>query len=163
MKNSSEPKDKKNTQILQEMAQKIDQLTLALQRERADAVNIRRRAEEDKQKMANFYKASVLKDLLPFIENFDLSLQHLPEDHKESEWVKGLIATHKQLWQILSGLGFQKIESLNQQFDPRKHEAIQMDDTSQGKNEVVVEEYRSGYILGDEVIRHAVVKVGLRD
>ena len=66
------------------------------------------------------------------------------------------------MWQILNSLGVQKIETVGQEFDPNFHEAVQMDPNGQGNKEVVIEEFRSGYRLGEEVIRHAMVKVAMK-
>ena len=155
---------KNNDNLIQELKLQIDQLTEALQRERADATNVRRRAQEDKLKMANYFKASVIEVLLPFIEHFDLSIVHFPKNESKevNNWFKGLEATHKQLWKALEEIGLKKNNTLNQQFNPEYHEAISIDESTKGLKEVIIQEFRPGYILGDQVIRHAVVKVGLK-
>lgn len=149
---------------LQELEQQLAELTEALQRERADAINVRRRAEEDKLKMASFFKASVVKGLLPFIDNFDKALSHAPKqaDKTYEQWLKGLNAVNKQLWQSLENLGVKRIKTVGEDFDPKLHEAVQMDHESKGNKEVVTEEFMSGYTLEDEVIRHAMVKVAMQ-
>ena len=80
-----------------ELQNQLNDLTNALQRERADAINVRRRAEEEKIKMSSYFKASVVKDLLPFIDNFDKALTHAPKeaDKTYNEWLKGLRAVNK--------------------------------------------------------------------
>ncbi len=154
-----EPKQDSPSQ-LDSLKQQVDQLTQALQLERADAVNIRRRAEADKLQLANYFKANVIKDLLPFIDNFDLSLKHLPKDSKaQNEWIKGIESLNRQLWQILDTLGLEKIETVGQDFDPKVHEAVSVDESNNGLKEIVQEEFRSGYTLKDEIIRPAMVKV----
>jgi molecular chaperone GrpE len=153
---------KSNDPSPEELLHKLDELTQALQRERADAINVRRRADDEKLKMANYFKAQVIQELLPFIENFDLAIKHLPKSDQVRDWDKGLISVHAQLWQILDTIGVKKIKSVGTPFDPKLHEAIQMDDSTKGSKEVVIEEFRAGYVLNDEVIRHAMVKVGLK-
>ena len=124
---------------IEELERQILELTEALQRERADAVNVRRRAEEDRLKMASFFKATVIKELLPFIDNFERALNHAPKttDKAANEWHKGLDGVNKQLWQALESLGVKKIKTVNEVFDPRYHEAVQMDPGSEGTKEVV--------------------------
>lgn len=161
----SEKKTTKNPKLdAKALAAKVEELTLALQRERADAMNVRRRAEEDRVKLASFFKASVIKDLIPFIDNLDRAMQHAPklEDATYSEWLKGLEGVEKQLWTSLESIGVQKIKTIGEEFNPELHEAVQMDDSNPGKKEIITEEYTSGYILGDEVLRHAMVKVTLQ-
>ena len=147
-----------------ELKQQLGELTEALQRERADATNVRRRAEEDRIKMANYFKASVIKELLPFIDNFDRALKHAPKftDKTAEDWLKGLEGVNKQLSQALELMGVKRIETVGHPFDPKYHEAVQMDGNGEGSNEVVTEEFVSGYTIDDEVIRHAMVKVALK-
>lgn len=141
-----------------ELEQKIAELTEALQRERADAINVRRRAEEDRIKFASFYKAKVIRDLLPALDNLERALKHAPKDLAEHDYVKGVKNVAKQFEQNLANLGVEKIKTVGEEFNPSFHEAIHMEE-GDGNVEVVCEELQPGYRLGDEVIRHAVVKV----
>lgn len=169
---STQPKkDPKIIKEIEDLKQKIDDLTNALQLERADAVNVRRRAEQDKIKMSSYFKSLVIKELIPFIDNFELADKHRPktetdqksgEGSPETKWIIGIHKTYEQLWQILNKLGVKKIETVGKDFNPELHEAVQVDPNSQGSKEVVVEEFRSGYVLEDEVIRHAMVKVAMK-
>jgi molecular chaperone GrpE len=143
---------------LAELQQKIDELTEALLRERADAINVRRRAEEDRIKLAGFYKAKVLRDLLPALDNLERALNHVPKDLADHDYVKGVKNVAKQFEQNLQSLGVEKIKTVGEEFDPSLHEAIHMED-GDGNVEVVCEELQPGYRIGDEVIRHAIVKV----
>lgn len=156
-----QPKDNLEISALQNQ---VEDLTSALLRERADAMNIRRRAEEDRLKMASYFKASVVKDLLPFIDNFDRALALAPKtgDKSVNDWLQGLKTIEKQLWQSLESLGVKRIKTVNEPFDPKYHEAVQMDPSSEGTKEVITEEVMSGYIMDGEVLRHAMVKVAMK-
>jgi molecular chaperone GrpE len=136
----------------------VNALTEALQRERADAVNLRRRVDEEKEKMAVFYKAKVLRDLLPALDNLERALKHVPKDLKDNDYVKGVQGVVKQFEQNLNQLGVERIKTIGEKFDPSLHEAIHMEE-GEGEVEVVCEELQPGYKIGDEVIRHAIVKV----
>ncbi len=143
---------------LKDLQQKIDELTEALQRERADAINVRRRADEERSKLGNLYKAMVVQELLPAIDNLERALMHVPKDLKNHEYVKGVQGVAKQFEKVFADLGVQRIKTVGQAFDPKYHEAVHMED-GDGTVEVVCEELQPGYKIGDEVIRHAVVKV----
>jgi len=143
---------------LADLQAQVDELTQALQRERADAINVRRRAEEDRVKLAAFYKAKVLRDLLPALDNLERALKHVPKDLASHDYVKGVQNVAKQFEQNLESLGVEKIKTVGEVFDPVVHEAIHMEE-GDGNVEVVCEELQPGYKIGDEVIRHAVVKV----
>ena len=141
-----------------DLLQKIAELTEALQRERADAQNLRRRTEEERTKMAEFYKAMVIQEILPALDNLERALKHTPKDLKGHDYVKGVQGVIKQFEQSFSQLGVKRIKTVGEQFDPRLHEAVHMDE-GEGSVEVVCEELQPGYLMGDEVIRHAMVKV----
>lgn len=144
-------------QIAEELAREVAELTESLQRERADAMNIRRRHEEQITSLRASVKAGVVNDLLPAIDNLERALKHVPEDIAQHDYVKGVSGVVKQFEKILSDLGVQKIKTVGEHFDPELHEAVSAE--GDGVDEVISEELQPGYILGDQVIRHAMVKV----
>ena len=141
-----------------ELEQKIAELTEALQRERADAMNVRRRTEEEKAQLGNFYKSMVVRDLLPALDNLERALKHVPKDLAGHDYVKGIQGVAKQFEDCFAKLGVERIKTVGEPFDPKLHEAISVEDAG-GSVEVVCEELQPGYKLGDEIIRHALVKV----
>jgi len=147
---------------LKDLEQKVGELTEALQRERADSVNLRRRVDDERAKLGDFYKAMVVRELLPAIDNLERALMHVPKDLKNHEYAKGVQGVVKQFEQSFKKLGIERIKTIGQEFDPRYHEAVSVDDAG-GKVEVVCEELQSGYKAGDEVIRHAMVKVRMEN
>ncbi len=143
---------------LADLQQQVAELTQALQRERADAINVRRRTDEERAKLSNFYKAMVVQELLPALDNLDRAIKHAPKDLADHDYVKGVQGIAKQFEQCFQQLGVEHIKTVGEHFDPHLHEAVHMDD-GDGKHEVITEELTSGYKLGDEVIRHSTVKV----
>ena len=146
------------SQDLAALKQQIEELTAALQRERADAVNLRRHHEEQTASLRTVVKASVIRELLPVIDNFERALKHVPSDLEGSEYVKGVQGVVRQFGKTLEDMGVQRIATVGALFDPRLHEAVSMEE-GDGDQEVVSEELQAGYRLGDEVIRHAMVRV----
>lgn len=136
----------------------VKELTEALQRERADAMNIRRRHEEQMSSLRDFAKASVIRELLPAIDNLERALKHAPKDLADHDYVKGVQGVIKQFEKALKDIGVERVKTVGEEFDPRYHEAVSMEH-GEGSKEVVSEELQAGYKLGDEVIRHAMVKV----
>lgn len=143
------------------LQQQVDDLTAALQRERADATNMRRRHDEQVASMRDIIKAGVVRDLLPVVDNFERALKHVPKDLEGNEYIKGVQGVVKQFEKTLAGIGVERIKTVGEPFDPTYHEAVQMEE-GDGTEEVVSEELQSGYKLGNEVIRHAMVKVTLK-
>lgn len=143
---------------LKDLEEQIANLTEALQRERADSDNIRRRHDEQIGSLKTLVKASVVRELLPVIDSFERALRHVPKDLEKNDYIKGIQSVVKQFEDTLKKLGVEKIKTEGEVFEPKYHEAVSMEE-SDGTIEVVSEELQSGYVLGDEVIRHAMVKV----
>ncbi|HSX07312.1 MAG TPA: nucleotide exchange factor GrpE [Candidatus Saccharimonadales bacterium] len=155
------PKSAKAAGNMLLLQQKIEELTSAVQRERADAINMRRRHEEQIAGLKNTVKANVVRDLLPVIDNFERALKHVPADLAGNDYIKGVEGVVKQFEKVLADLGVTRIKTVGEPFDPRWHEAVMVEE-GEGAEEIVSEELQAGYRLGDEVIRHAMVKVTMR-
>jgi len=140
------------------LQQQLGELTEALQRERADAINLRRRHDEQIAGLKSAVKANVVRELLPVIDNFERALKHVPAELADSDYIKGVQAVVKQFEKTLADLGVQRIRTTGELFDPRYHEAVSMEE-GDGAEERVSEELQPGYTLGEEVIRHAMVRV----
>ncbi|HEY5442865.1 MAG TPA: nucleotide exchange factor GrpE [Candidatus Saccharimonadales bacterium] len=145
----TEPKKQKN---------QLEELTQALQRERADAVNLRRRHEEEIANLRTRLKANVVHDLLPVIDNFERALKHVPKELESNDYIKGVQGVVKQFEKTLADMGVERIKTVGEHFDPQVHEAVSLEE-GDGKQEIVSEELQAGYRIGDDVIRHAMVRV----
>jgi molecular chaperone GrpE len=143
------------------LEQQVADLTEALQRERADATNLRRRHDEQIAGLKNVVKANVIRDLLPVIDNFERALKHVPSELEGNDYIKGVQGIVKQFEKTLADIGVERIATVDEPFDPRYHEAVSMEE-GDGTEEVVSEELQAGYKLGDEVIRHAMVRVKMK-
>lgn len=150
-------KAKKDTKY-EDLHQQVAELTEALQRERADAINLRARSEKEREQLADFFKAMVIKDFLPVIDNLERALKHAPKELTDSDYVKGVQVVANQFIKVLADLGVERIKTVGEHFDPALHEAISMEE-GDGTDEVVSEELQSGFKIGNEVIRHAMVRV----
>ncbi len=149
-------KPKKNT----EFEQKLGELTLDLQRTRADFENYRKRVDAEKQSAREAGQASAVLKLLPVIDNIERAIAYTPEDLKDNTWVQGVANLVKHLDKSLEGLSVARINAKpGEPFNPAFHEAIQFDEEAEGENEVIAEELQAGYTLNGHVIRHAMVKV----
>ena len=147
--------------VVNEHEVQIAELTEALLRERADAMNVRRRAEEDRIKLGGFYKSLIVKELLPVIDNFERALKNVPKELADNDYIKGVQGVVKQFEDTMVKIGVERIQTVGEHFNPELHEAISMEE-GEGDTEVVTEELQAGYKVGDEIIRHAMVKVTSR-
>lgn len=154
--NQKQPKKTKPNAA--DLQKQIDELTVALQRERADATNIRRRHDEEMASLRTRVKANVIEELLPVIDNFERALKHVPDALKDDDYIKGVQGVVKQFEKTLADIGVERIKTVGQPFDPHLHEAVSAEE-GDGTQEIVSEELQAGYKIGNDVIRHAMVRV----
>ena len=138
--------------------QQIQQLTQALQQERADAINMRRRHDDEIAGLRSRLKAGVVTELLPVIDNFERALKHVPTELVDNDYIKGVRGVVQQFEATLVAMGVERIKTVDEPFDPALHEAVSMEE-GEGSTEIVSEELQAGYRLGSDVIRHAMVRV----
>lgn len=141
----------------------IDELTLDLQRTRADFENYRKRVEAEKQSAHSMGQAKSVMKLLPVIDTIERAIANVPEELADNAWAKGVVGLSKQLDKQLKEIGLEKIDAKpGALFNPKLHQAVQFDEAADGEKEVVAEELRAGYTLDGAVIRDAMVKVTRR-
>lgn len=153
---------KKNTDnnIENEFEQQLGELTLDLQRTRADFENYRKRVDAEKSAAREAGQASAIQKLLPVIDNIERAITYAPEDLKDNPWVQGVSGLAKNLEKSLDSLNLKRIDAKpGTEFNPEFHEAIQFDEDAAGDTEVIAEELQAGYTLNGHPIRHAMVKV----
>ncbi|WOC11941.1 nucleotide exchange factor GrpE [Gordonia sp. MP11Mi] len=132
-------------------AQQVTELTEALQRERAQFANFRRRSAEEALQSVARGKQVLVEKLLPILDDLDRAREHGDLDEGP------LRAFADKLTGILEGEQLVKFGEAGAAFDPEIHEAIQHEGSSDSP--VVGLVYRAGYRLGDKVIRTATVTV----
>jgi molecular chaperone GrpE len=137
---------------------RLQELTDALQRERADAQNLRRRHEAELTGLRAATKANVVRELLPAIDNLERALKHVPADLQDNDYVKGVQAVVKQFEKTLADIGVERIRTVGEPFDPHLHEAVSMEE-GDGDRQIISDELQAGYKVGDDVVRHAMVRV----
>lgn len=145
-----------------ELEQQLGELTLDLQRTRADFENYRKRVESEKSMARASGRVNAILQLLPIIDTIERATQHAPEKFKDNPWVSGITNLSKMLDKMLADMGVKRIEAkAGTLFNPELHEAVQFDETD-GEHEVISEELQTGYLLEGEVLRPSMVKVTKR-
>lgn len=135
-----------------------DELLSDLQRVQAEFINFKRRTEDEKARAVLAGKEQAVIALLPVLDNIERAIAHEPEDIKDHQWVKGVIAVSSQLESNLQNIGLVKIGKIGEVFDPNKHEAVSMQD-GDGETEIISSVVQNGYQFNNEVIRPAMVIV----
>lgn len=137
----------------------LQKMTEVAQRAMADLANFRRRTEEEKAHLIGYANLDLMRELLPVLDNFHRSQNHLPQELNDEaqNWVNGITQTFKTFEDTLTKKGLTEIKSVGEKFDPHMHEAVLQ---GPGEKDMVTEEMEKGYTLGSRVVRTAKVKVG---
>jgi len=134
-----------------------------LLRKTAEFDNYRKRVERDRQSMADGVTADVVRDLLPLVDDLERALQAEPGSEGAEAYRRGVELIHRQLLETLRKRGVRPIEALGEDFDPHYHQAVAYEPEAGRREGEIVEEFSRGYVLGDRLLRPAMVKVAKGD
>lgn len=153
----SQPQDdqQNDQQDIEKLQQELEQMTELAKRTMADLTNFKRRMDEEKAEIISFANVSLIRKLLPELDNIDRARQHLPEAAKD--WFQGLEMSFSNIHKALEDSGLQPIGNIGEIFNPNLHEALL---AGPGNKDEILEVMEIGYKIGDRVVRHAKVKVG---
>lgn len=145
---------------LQKVTVERNTLLDRLARAQAEFDNARKRAAREQQEYRDYAQADAIKALLPIIDSFERALQASDSNRAQHlEFRNGIDLIYKQLQDALQKLGLRPIVAKGQPFDPHLHEAIEMVDTNDADDQVVIDELQRGYKLKERLLRPAMVKV----
>lgn len=139
---------KENDKIKKELEEQKDKYL----RLYAEFDNYRKRTQKEKLEAYTDAKIDTVKAFLPLLDNMEKAQEFAKDD-------KNLQAILKQLEDILKMLDVKVIESDGKQFDPNLHEALMHEEDDSKDENKIIQTFQKGYMVGDKVIRHSLVKV----
>ena len=125
-------------------------------RAQADFQNYKKRLERDNELNYISMKGDIVKKILPVLDDLERALQNRPAD---SAWASGIELIARKLQTVLEGEGIRKIEAEGVEFDPNFHEAISHEPADGVESGFVIGVVQNGYMIGERVIRPALVRV----
>jgi len=125
----------------------------------AEMENIKKRGIKEREELAKYANESVIKEILPVIDNLDKAISHARNDENSSTLVEGLELTRDGLMKALEKAGVKEVEALGKPFDPNFHESVsqQIDDTVAPGH--VIMEMQKGYLLNGRLMRPSMVVI----
>jgi molecular chaperone GrpE len=129
------------------------------QRERAEFANYKKRVERERLDTYDNAMLDVMKAVLPIVEDFERSVENVPDDIKDNAWVEGTVAIARKFQRLLERFEIEPIDPLGEPFNPDEHQAIQTEPSDEYESNTVSATLQKGYRKGDKLIRQAVVKV----
>ncbi|NLS78577.1 MAG: nucleotide exchange factor GrpE [Chloroflexi bacterium] len=130
------------------------------QRAAADFSNYRKRQERDQQQMTKWANASLLRELLPVLDDLQRALSDLPAEAQSSGWGQGVELVERKMRLAFQKSGLEQVVAEpGVPFDPTVHEAVFYEESADYPEGAILQVLRQGYKLGDTVLRPAMVKV----
>jgi molecular chaperone GrpE len=128
-------------------------------RQTAEVENFKKRALRDKEDAIRYANETLVKELLPIIDNLERAISHARGSGNGASLVEGVEMILKGLFDALGKYGVSQISAMGQPFDPQLHEAMAQVETDTGEPNTVLEEHQKGYLLKDRLLRPALVTV----
>src|SRR5262245_14133870 len=141
--------------LKRQLADKQDRLLRAL----AEADNVKRRTQREREEYVRYANESLVRDLLPILDNFDRALEAARATQEARQVVEGVALIQRELLKVLERVGVTRYSALGQRFDPNRHEATGRVVTANEAPGTVVAELTAGYLLNGRVLRAAQVVV----
>ncbi len=150
---------KEQMEKMEALAQQLSDQQDKFLRLAAEYDNYRKRTAKEKENIYADAKIETLTALLPVYDNLERGLAQYKDEEADSPHRKGLEMIFTQFKDSLAKLGVTTIDAVGQPFDPEKHNAVMhVEDEAAGEN-TVVEILQQGFLLGERVLRFAMVKV----
>ncbi|MFT9487046.1 nucleotide exchange factor GrpE [Tepidibacillus infernus] len=158
-KDSNEVGVQEEQDEVSQLKQTIEELQNRLLRTQADFENFRKRTRVEKEELAKYATAKLVESLLPAIDNFERAIDSSKDSQNLDLFLQGVEMVYRQIEQVLTQEGLEKIEAVGQPFNPEIHQAVMQVETDEFDSGIVVEELQKGYKLKEKVIRPSMVKV----
>ena len=125
----------------------------------AEFDNYKKRTDKEYISLIQNANEQLITNLLPIVDDLERSLDHLDENNDFDALVEGFKLIYKNLSSALEKQGLKPLQSIGEDFDPDKHDALLQTENDGVESNKVVDEHLKGYVLIDKVIRHAQVIV----
>ncbi len=139
----------------QELKEKNDHLL----RHVADMENFRKRLEKERADLREFANESLIKELLPVVDNLELALEHGRRQDSDSALLEGIENVLKGFQQVITKFGVTPIQALGEKFDPAFHNAVMQQEDDSVADQTIIQELQKGYLLKNRLLRPAMVVV----
>lgn len=151
------------TEALEALRRDLDEARQDVLYAKADAQNVRRRAEKDIQDARNYAATGFARDVLSVADNLSRAIEAIPETLRGDDKMKGLVtgleATQRELEKVFKQHGITRIAALDMPLDPNQHQAMMEIPTNDKEPGTVVQEMQSGWMIKDRLLRPAMVGV----
>ena len=129
------------------------------QRARAEFANYKKRVDRDQAQTYQVATGNVVRRFLEVLDDLERALKNRPKEGEGAVWSEGIELIYRKLSNMLENEGVKPMEIENDFFDPNLHEAVMSEENNEFESGQIIEVIRQGYVLGDRVLRPAMVRV----
>jgi molecular chaperone GrpE len=161
-----EKKKKKKEDIIEELekslAEKESEIEACKERllyQQADFENFKKLKAREKQEVLRFGNETLVKELLPVIDNLERAIEHAGKSEEAKTITEGVALTLNGFMKALEKFGVARVEAMGQKFDPNVHEALYQEEREDVEPDVIVAELQKGYVMDGRLLRPSMVSV----
>ena len=158
MDDTTPPRDTAEPDI-EELKRQLEERQDRLMRALAETDNVRRRAQRDREDYVKYATETLLRDIIPVLDNFDRALAAARAAGESGTVVSGVELIQRELLRVLEKTGLTRYSAVGERFDPTRHEAFARVVSTDRPPDTVVQETAAGYLLNGRVLRPAMVAV----
>ncbi len=154
--------EEKYQDIITKLENENSSLKDQILRKQAESDNYRKRILREKEDSIKYGNSNLLMDLITIIDDFERAIKSTQDSADAESFHSGIELIEKQFVSMLDrNWSLKRMIAVGEEFDPQLHEALGMEESSEYDKQTVIEDYQSGYILHDRVLRPAKVKVAM--
>lgn len=146
-------------EVIETMNAKLESASNQYARLQADFDNYRRRTKEEQARLSKTVTASIIKKILPVLDNLDRALAHMSKDENAGPYLEGFQLMEKVFNKVMQEFGLVEIDAQGKPFDPYYHEALMEIQSDDVEEDTVAAVLQKGYMIGEEVLRPSKVQV----
>jgi molecular chaperone GrpE len=143
----------------EEIKKQLDESTDGWQRERADFSNYKKRIDRERELQRALITGDLCKKFLVVLDDLERAMKNKPHDGEGAAWAEGIDLVMRKMQGILEMENIQRIPAESELFDPNRHEAVSSEASDNHESGAVIEVLQQGYMIGDRVLRPALVRV----
>ena len=144
---------------LEEASSKAEEYLEGWQRARAEFSNYKKRIEREQSQTYQMAAGRIFKRYLQVVDDLDRALKNSPKEGDGAAWADGIELVYRKLISIMENEGVSIMESDGKDFDPNLHEAVSSEESDEHESGEIIETLQKGYLIGDRVLRPAMVRV----
>ncbi|MBI9049478.1 MAG: nucleotide exchange factor GrpE [Anaerolineaceae bacterium] len=142
-----------------DVKKQLDESTDGWQRERADFSNYKKRVDRDRDVQRSIITADLLKKFLVVLDDLERAMKNRPQQGEGAAWAEGIDLVMRKMLGLLEMEDIKRIPAEVELFDPNRHEAVSSEPSEDHESGAIIEILQQGYMIGDRVLRPAVVRV----